>query len=322
MKLVGFSAGRRNGNTEVFIKEALMAAEAKGIEVEFLRLKDFELSKCTACDTFCQRDIAKCPHYKDDAPFIIEKFLDSDGVIIGGPVYSLTPSSLFFTFRDRIFGPKMDVAAVWELKQDEEPFVKGRFKARPGGLISVGGALTENWTSLGLPNLYTSTFSAQTEVVDFLNIFGVADPAEATIHEDWIAKAKKLGENVADAMLTGDHSWRGETEGTCPRCHLNLVQLKPGTNQALCPVCGIYGEIYMEDGAVKVNWPDDMDHRLDDRLSPRGKAVHLTEIFNHMQEYMPRREEAKEKLQKYKDFNACEVKSPIKEAKKEQLRNQ
>ena len=78
----------------------------------------------------------------------------------------------------------------------------------------------------------------------------------------------------------------------------------------------------MEDGAVKVNWPDDMDHRRDDRLSPRGKAVHLTEIFNHMQQYMPRRDEAKEKLQKYKDFNACEVKSPKKEALKEQLKNQ
>lgn len=319
MKLVGFCAGRKYGNTEVFIKEALMAAEEKGIEVEFIRLKDFELSKCTACDTFCNRDIDKCPHHKDDAPFIIEKFLDSDGVIIGGPVYSLTPSSLFFTFRDRVFGPKMDVASVWELGQDEMPFVKGRFKARPGALVSVGGALTENWTTLGIPNLYSATFSAQTDIVDHLNVYGVSDPGEATIHEDWLAKAHKLGENVADAMLTGDHSWRGEKEGTCPGCHLNLVEIQPGTNKALCPICGIYGEVSMEDGVVKITWPDDLDHRRDDRLCSRGKAVHLREIGEHMGQYKPNIPKAMEQLKKYKEYNACEVKSPFKEAKKAEL---
>ena len=34
MKLVAFHSGRKNGNTEVFVKEALMAAEEMGIEVE------------------------------------------------------------------------------------------------------------------------------------------------------------------------------------------------------------------------------------------------------------------------------------------------
>ena len=319
MKLIAFCAGRKYGNTEVFIKEALMAAEAKGIEVEFVRLKDFEIEKCTACDTFCQRDINKCPHFKDDTPYLIDKFLDSDGVIIGGPEYSLTPSSLFFTFRDRLFGPKMDVADVWELGHDEEPFVKGRFKARPGALISVGGALTENWTSLGIPSLYSSTFSAQTEVVDYLNIYGVADPAEAAVHDEWLEKARKLGENVADAMLTGDHRWRGEAPGLCPGCHMNMVCIEPGTTTAFCPVCGIYGNVSVEDGAVKIDWPDDLDHRRDDRQSPRGKAVHLKEIFEHVMQYKPREEEAKEKLKKYKEYNACELKSPIREAKKAEL---
>jgi len=213
----------------------------------------------------------------------------------------------------------MDVADVWELGHDEEPFVKGRFKARPGALISVGGALTENWTSLGIPSLYSSTFSAQTEVVDYLNIYGVADPAEAAVHDEWLEKARKLGENVADAMLTGDHRWRGEAPGLCPGCHTNMVCIEPGTTTAFCPICGIYGNVSVEDGAVKIDWPDDLDHRRDDRQSPRGKAVHLREIFEHVMQYKPREEEAKEKLKKYKDYNACELKSPIREAKKAEL---
>ena len=322
MKLIAFGAGRKNGNSEVFIKTALKAAEARGIEVEFVRLKDFEIHVCTDCDTFCQKDVYKCPHHKDDTPYLVEKFLDSDGVIIGGPVFSLTPNSLFFTFRDRLFGPKMDVASSWVLGRETEEFVKGRFKARPGALISVGGAMTENWTSLGLPNMYSATFSAQTEIVDMMNVYSCADPAEATIKDEWLEKAKTLGENVADAMLTGDHSWRGEKEGMCPGCHLDLVQLEPGTTKVLCPVCGIYGEMSIEDGAVKINWPDDIEHRRDNRLTPEGKAVHLREIMEHMALYKPDRERAAGLLEEYKAYNACEVNSPFKEAQKEALRAQ
>lgn len=319
MKLIAFGCGRKYGNSEVFIKTALKAAEAKGIEVEFVRLKDFEMLKCTDCDLFCQKDVYKCPHHQDDTPYLVEKFLDSDGVIIGGPVFSLTPNSIFFTFRDRMFGPKMDVASLWELGREPEEFVKGRFKARPGALISVGGALTENWTSLGIPNMYSATFSAQTDIVDHMNVYGVSDPAEACIKEEWLEKARKLGENVADAMLTGDHSWRGEEEGLCPQCHLNLIQIEPGTTKALCPVCGIYGEMTIEDGAVKINWPDDFEHRRDNRLTPKGKAVHLREIREHMAMYAPDVKRAKELLKEIKDYNACELKSPFREAKKAEL---
>ena len=145
MKLTAFTAGRPKGNTEIFVKEALMAAEAKGVEVELIRLTDCNLHNCRSCvPGFCPaaRDATKCPYGKDDCTWLMEKFLDSDGYIVGAPAYSLTPSSLLFTFRDRVFGPKMDVAASFCGLRPEPEWAKGRFKARPGGLIGGGGALT------------------------------------------------------------------------------------------------------------------------------------------------------------------------------------
>ena len=155
--------------------------------------------------------------------------------------------------------------------------------------------------------------------MDHLNIYGVADPGAATIEEEYLAKARKLGENVADAMLTGDHSWRGEKEGTCPMCHLNMVELIPGTDKVCCPVCGIYGHIKVENGASTVDWPDDWDYRRDNRLSVKGKKTHMVEIMECVKQYEPHKEEALKKLKKYKDYNACEVKSPIREARKAAL---
>ena len=322
MKLVAFTAGRPRGNCEIFTKEALRAVKDKGIDVELIRLTDCDMHGCRACvPGFCPASIdpKKCPYGKDDAIWMIDKFLDSDGYLIAAPTYSLTPNSMLFDFRDRVFGPKMDVAAFFKGERPEPEFATGRFKARPGALIAVGGALTENWTSLSIASMFSTTFSAQTEVVDWLNVYGVADPNAAAIEDEWLAKAYKLGENLADAMLTGDHRWRGEKEGMCPQCHQDLIQVVPGTNQVLCPVCGIYGEMSIVDGAVKIDWPDDFEHRRDDRLSPKGKAVHLREIREHMAIYKPDRERAMELLKEIKDYNACELKSPIREARKAEL---
>lgn len=302
MKLVAFTAGRPRGNCEIFTKEALRGAQDKGVDVELIRLTDCDMHGCRACvPGFCPASIdpTKCPYGKDDAIWMIQKFLDSDGYIIAAPTYSLTPNSMLFDFRDRVFGPKMDVAGFMAGERPEPEFATGKFKARPGALIAVGGALTENWTSLSISSLFTTTFSAQTEVVDWMNVYGVADPNAAAIEDEWLAKAYKLGQNLADAMLTGDHRWRGEKEGTCPQCHQDLVQIVPGTDTVLCPLCGIYGTLSVEDGKISVVWPDDKEHRRDNRMDIDGKLVHLYEVRECMAKYKPRMEEAKEKAQKY-----------------------
>lgn len=312
MKLAAFGFGRKLGNTEVFLKEALMGAQELGVTVEFYRMNEFKVHTCTACSPqFCpssRRDIHDCP-YQDDTPFLADCFLDSDGILIGAPVYALSPGSMFFAFRDRVFGPKMDVAKK-ELGFPDAPWIAGRMRARPGGLISVGGALTEHWTSSGLPNLYTATFSAQTEVVDMLNIHGVADPGAATMEVEYLQKARRLGRNVAEAMLSGDHRWRGEQVGLCPRCHLNLLTYTPGNDQVVCPVCGITGEIHAVGGQVQISWPEREEYRRDDRLSVGGKKLHLMEIRDCAAAYTPHKAEAMKKLQVYREFSACEVHPP------------
>jgi len=51
MKLLGISAGRRLGNSEILLKEALMAAEeTSGIDVEIVRLHDLKIKFCTGCE--------------------------------------------------------------------------------------------------------------------------------------------------------------------------------------------------------------------------------------------------------------------------------
>ena len=49
MKVLGLTCGRRMGNTEVLMKEALMGAEEMGAEVELIRMLDLDIGYCRQC---------------------------------------------------------------------------------------------------------------------------------------------------------------------------------------------------------------------------------------------------------------------------------
>ena len=90
MKILGISAGTRNGNNDSMCKEALMGAKLAGAEVEFIRLLDLDIKHCTGC-TVCVRTLMSgqggiCT-LKDDFEWIKDKILDADGLIFSVPIF-------------------------------------------------------------------------------------------------------------------------------------------------------------------------------------------------------------------------------------------
>lgn len=313
MKVTAFSAGKRHGNTEIYIKTALMAIEKAGIEIELIRLHECDLRPCKNCPRGpCYVKGPEACIHKDDGVWLYEKFLESDGYILGAPVWSLSPCGIVTDFRDRIFGPKMDMAA-WEMGSTPE-WARGIKKQRIGGLISVGGALSAHWTSLGMATLYTTTFSAQTNVVDTLDVYQIADPGEALMNSEYLRRAEYLGQNMVLALKNPQKDWEGkylgeDTGEACPGCHTSLVIAKPGRDYVECAVCGRKGYISLDDGKLAYSWPDDPQ----DRLTLLGKYDHMREIARHTKErYEPHVDEIQEKWSEYKAYEACVVKPPSK----------
>ena len=318
--VTAFTAGRRNGTGETLTKIALEAISKMGINVEMIRLNECNLHPCTACSNGpCHsRGPAHCI-WKDDGPWLSEKFLDSDGYILAAPVWSLSPCGIVTDFRDRVFGPKMDMA-MWERNGGMPEWAKGRRKQRPDALISVGGALTEHWTSLGMPTLYTTTFSAQTNVVDNMNLYACGDPGEVFIREDLVRRARYLGENVGHAVLNPQIDWERRWLGNlddgeaCPGCHCSMMIAKPGRKYVECAICGRKGYISLDgEGNIRYTWPEDNC----DRLTMMGKFDHAREIEMHG-EIRAKQEtpEIAEQVKRYKQMEDFVVKAPSRTAKK------
>ena len=57
MKVLGIVAGRHNGNSEILVKEALLACQEAGAEVKMINLFDYHIEHCIGCES-CE---SRCP---------------------------------------------------------------------------------------------------------------------------------------------------------------------------------------------------------------------------------------------------------------------
>ena len=98
MKILGISAGTKNGNNDAMCKEALMGAKEMGAEVEFIRLHDLDLKHCTGCIA-CVKALMSgkgnlCA-LKDDFEWLKDKMFNADGIIFTVPIFEKGVAGIF-----------------------------------------------------------------------------------------------------------------------------------------------------------------------------------------------------------------------------------
>jgi multimeric flavodoxin WrbA len=276
MRLLGVSAGAADGSAEILLKAALMEAEAGGAEVALVRLDDLS--------------IPTGPFWSDEAndcPWLWEQLMASNGVIWSAPIYSRTIPGKLHLVADRLFGPHADVGLIkLQLKRQESgqplelPFTPDQraLSPRVAGFIAVGGALTDQWQTLALPLMQTLSFSMRNGVVDQVCVTGAGTPQSIVLDEAAIARARRLGANVAAQLgrAFDEVDYRGEP-GLCPYCHMSVVDVRAaGTVE--CAACGAQGALEVRDGQVAVVFDDAGLARS--VISETEKEAHSLEILD------------------------------------------
>jgi multimeric flavodoxin WrbA len=310
MKVLGLTCGRKMGNSEVLVREALSEArKVSGAEVEVLRLHDLNIKPCIGCED-CNYDKfaggeGKCFIKNDDFQFLVDKVIESDGVILGSPCYGSRPPGLLMMINDRMMGAS---ALEWKTAFD---------KPRPKGVISVGGS---DMTGAMLP-LATRCIFLGTKLVDQMSVIWTSRPGQVVLNEEAIARARKLGSNVAKAMKKPlsemkyvgnevkpnlDDYYRSDFDLTtqlappmyeaCPVCHSDLVRLRGKFVE--CPACYMKGTIEVKDGVA--SFICDPVNRPSPYAGAAGKKRHDVDgIQMHNKLVIAKKEEIKEKLGKY-----------------------
>lgn len=105
VKILGLSGSPRKGNTEILVKECLKgAAELPNVTTEFISLADLKIKggciNCWSCVVNPSYENL-CTGYKDDCNEIFRRWMESDGIIIGTPVYYNGPTAQLKMVMDR-----------------------------------------------------------------------------------------------------------------------------------------------------------------------------------------------------------------------------
>jgi multimeric flavodoxin WrbA len=101
MKIIGIVCSpRKDGNTEILVREALRGAQEREATIELLKLYELNIAPCDGCQ-LCKK-WGECK-IKDDMQQVYKKLLSADGIIIGSPVYFWSVSAQAKIFMDRTY---------------------------------------------------------------------------------------------------------------------------------------------------------------------------------------------------------------------------
>lgn len=100
MKVLAINgSSRKNGNTAIALNTILEELEKQEIETEMIQLAGTTINPCKACFTCGGKN--NCTFNNDIFAEIFEKMVNSDGIILGSPVYSADVSSNIKALIDR-----------------------------------------------------------------------------------------------------------------------------------------------------------------------------------------------------------------------------
>ena len=288
MKVLGLSFGHSGGTCGIAVKQALKGImDANHEDVAFLNVCNLKIDRCTGCGACDRRrdngGMSMCV-LPDDFPFVEKQIVDADALIVASPVYVLGPPGQYKNLVDRL-GPSHDQSFL--LKENERRRALGwsedkmipekYFKNRPLALISIGGARTEGWTSMGLSNMYLLGFPMHMVPVDALNIYDMGDKVSPILDDTMRERLMQMGKNVLQEMGKPQMhmQWHGDKEGVCPICHCDQLTVRDGTTVE-CSVCGSIGTLEVLDGKIHVIYPQKQLERS--RYRPGGDMEHCLEI--------------------------------------------
>lgn len=291
MKVLGLSFGKKNANTDILVKEALYGAKEAfpDAEIQFINTQRLTIDRCIgcgACSMALERGKDNVCIVKDDFQAVEEEIREADAIILGAPVYVLQPVGQFKNLVDR-FSCRHDVSAInWvldkrktgELPGNAEDYPIERLRRRTVSYISVGGASTLNWVSMGTATLHLFGFPAMMKVVSNYNANSMGTIGNPYLDKEMIGHMHEIGKRTAAAVNLKDEEveyYGPKGEGFCPVCHQSLLTIN-GTTTVECPICGIEGKLSIEGDKLKVEFSEQQQARA--RGTFAGLREHTTEI--------------------------------------------
>lgn len=188
-KILGIHGSPRgNGNTDILLDEALMAAMSSGAEVEKIRLAELSFEGCRSCGG-C--DISAECIVKDDLQQLYPRFIEFDRFILAAPIFFKGINGLAKNFIDRF-----QCHWVGKYKLKEVPWDPSQ--KRMGAFISTCGAETKEMFKPAVSTVKSWFVTMDIQYKYELLASGMDSKGAVSLHQDILEQARKIGRDLEE----------------------------------------------------------------------------------------------------------------------------
>jgi len=188
MKVIGIAGSlRARSNTRHYVKTALQVFKKSSFETELISLRGKEIKPCTGCYDCVKKKKGVCSIKGDDFNEIFAKMRDSDGLILGSPVYlsSVVPQMMALLARATF-------VAYWSDKC---------FSGKVGGPITVARRAGHNVAfSQLLLWFFINGITVPGSTYWNVGMAGAGGARDAEKDEEGLATVINFAHNMADVM--------------------------------------------------------------------------------------------------------------------------
>jgi multimeric flavodoxin WrbA len=183
MRAIAISGSpRKGGNTETLLRRCLDGLARRGVEGEFVTLRDKTIRPCRACGTCAKRRDGTCNTQDDDFHPVFNAMREADIIVVGSPVYFGSAAPELMALLDR---------AGYVSRQSG-----GFFSRKLGGAVAVARRAGHNFTFAQL----LFWFMINDMIVPGSSYWNVALAREAGAvngDEEALATVDRFAENLA-----------------------------------------------------------------------------------------------------------------------------
>lgn len=183
MKILGISGSpRRGGNTDAAVNLTLDCLAKEGLETEFVSLAERPVKPCIACAGCKKAQNGHC--LLEDPAFegMMEKFVESDAIIVGSPVYFGSATPQIMSLLDR---------AGYVARANG-----GLLRRKVGAAIAVGRRAGMNFTFAQL-NFFFLLAEMIVPGSTYWNVSLARDKGDFPEDSEGVATVENLAANVA-----------------------------------------------------------------------------------------------------------------------------
>ena len=184
MKILGISTSPRiQSNSDMLLRQALAGAESVGKKTEYVRLCDYNIGPCIACNA-CYAT-GQC-RVQDDYQLLLQKILDADHLLFATPLFFMSVCAQAKMLIDR-------GQCLWAYKYILKKQLFTSKRDRRAMVIAVGGSKSKK--QFESVRLTMTSYFDTLQIHYVLNLFvnQIDAPGEIQKHPSALKEAYRLG---------------------------------------------------------------------------------------------------------------------------------